>query len=92
MGLHKALGELRARRVVAVDEARGLVVVQAVADLPMRELNLPPVITSLWRRPAMLAAVSDWSSLPSRSHTPAVSVISTNFSAFSAAASAFRFT
>jgi hypothetical protein len=37
LGLYRPLEALRDRRVVAVDEARGLVVVHALADFPLRQ-------------------------------------------------------
>lgn len=37
LGLNRPLEALRARRVIAVDEARGLVVAQALADFPLRD-------------------------------------------------------
>ncbi len=38
-GLYRPLESLRGRRIVAVDESRGLVVMQSVADFPLREPN-----------------------------------------------------
>jgi hypothetical protein len=41
LGLYRPLEALRGRRVVAVDEARGLVVAQSIADFPLRETEYP---------------------------------------------------
>jgi hypothetical protein len=39
LGLYRPLESLRGRRVVAVDEERGLVVMQSLADFPLRETS-----------------------------------------------------